>query len=125
MKGPGGTMLAIPGGGAPNIITRTAAQLALGENFLAARPDLIYAGYPRTITRAGISGSAAAGDLEVEIRVGGVPVATLKNLATGAINLETGAPRMEKPIPVPASFPLEVRVMDAASTNDGFLYLDV
>ena len=70
--------------------------------------------YPRILTGIGLCGSTAAFDCEVEMFVGGVSMAILRNLAAGA---PTKDHILATSIPVPANALLECKVTLDSTTN--------
>lgn len=71
--------------------------------------------YPRVITRAGLAGSAAALDTVVDLYVGTQVVATLHNVATGAVLSDAHFRDVHKM--VGAGEQVRAKVTDAPATN--------
>lgn len=75
----------------------------------------------RTLAYAGLTGSAAAFDMAIELRAGGKPFATLRNTTTGAManNQEMFAIGYT----CPPGLDFEAIVIDAGGTNPAYLKL--
>jgi len=76
---------------------------------------------PRRIIAAGLAGSAAALDTELEIMVGNTEVGRIYNSATGAPNRDS---MFRIGAPVPANLEVTARVVDAPVTNPINLAID-
>jgi len=106
-----------------NVVSVAAATAVLGYNLLTNRPDLQTSGRVRRIRAIGLTGSAAAGDSSVDIKVGATIVATLFNSNTGFPTND--ADKFETQYHVPAGAPLSIIVTDAPATNPLNVLIDV
>ena len=97
------------------ISTSTAAATSVVGYDLISQSPLRQSLRARTITRAGLSGSAAALDTEIRIMAGAVEIATMFNNNTGAVQADAGLMRVNWPIP--SSQNLSAIVVDAPATN--------
>jgi len=102
-------------------VSVAAATAALGYD-LTTGTTWRTASYGRSIVAAGLAGSAAALDSKVDLFVGDVKVGELYNVATGAVQRNTGMFRINTP--VPAGAPVVALVVDAPATNPLNLSLD-
>lgn len=100
-----------------------AATAVLGYDLLTGRPDITSGASNRVIRSLGLTGSAAAGDASVDVKVGNRTVATLFNSNTGFPRND--ADKFPTAYMVPAGSPLSVIVTDAPATNPLNLLIDV
>lgn len=104
-----------PRGGAPVAEESIAAATAvLGYDLLQSNINNL-ATSPRMLTRAGLAGSATALDSAVDLMVGRIVVATLYNVATGAVL--TDAHMRDINALVPGGEQVRAVVTDAPATN--------
>lgn len=106
-----------------SVVSVAAATAVLNYDLLSGRPDIAVSGANRVIRALGLTGSAAAGDASVDVKVGNVTVATLYNTATGFPTAD--ASRFVTSFFVPAGTPISVIVTDAPATNALNLLIDV
>lgn len=106
-----------------SVISVAAATAVVGYDLLTNRSDIAGAGVNRVLRSVGLTGSAAAGDSEVEIKVGNRTVATLFNSATGFPTND--ASKFNTAYAVPAGANVSVIVKDAPATNPLNLLIDV
>lgn len=101
---------------AVDIISVAAATAVVGYNMLTNYPDVQSSGAPRTLDALACTGSAAAGDSEVEFRIQNMRVARLFNTATGFPTQD--ASKVVLPgLFIPAGAPFSAIVLDAPVTN--------
>lgn len=101
-----------------------AATAVVGYDLLTTEPAARQSGAPRTLDAFALTGSAAAGDTKVSVRIGATEVATAYNTATGfptqdASKIDMGA------LFIPGGSPLSVLVTDAPVTNPINLQVDI
>jgi len=101
-----------------------AATAVVGFDLLTDQPQLRQSGSNRTLESVALTGSAAAGDTEVSVRIGNVEVARMFNTATGfptqdASKVDVGGAF------IPAGEPLSAIVLDAPATNPINIQSDV
>lgn len=101
-----------------------AATAVVGFDLLTNQAQLRQSGGNRTLESVALTGSAAAGDSEVSIRIGNTEVARLFNSATGfptqdAAKVDVGGAF------IPAGEPLQALVLDAPATNPLNVQMDV
>lgn len=106
-----------------NVLSVAAATAVVGYDLLTNRPDIASGGVQRVIRALGLTGSAAAGDTAVDIKVGNRTVATLYNNATGFPTADAG--QFKTAYGVPAGSPVSAIVTDAPATNPINLLVDV
>jgi len=114
------------------VIEVAAANLTLAKDMLSEGMDvngnianIKKAPYNRAIRRLGLTGSAAAEDMWVEVQVNGEPHARIHNTITGVpVGWEKDAAILMNPIPVPANAELTVKIIDAGGTNNAYLILE-
>jgi len=105
------------------IISVPAATAVLGYDLLTNRPDIANSAAQRVLRAIGLTGSGAAGDTVVDIKVGNRTVATLYNTATGFPTND--ASKFPTSYLVPPGSPVSVIVTDAPVTNAINLLIDV
>lgn len=98
-----------------SILSIAAATAVVGYDLLTNRPDIAVSSRRRVIRGLGLTGSAAAGDTVVEIKVGARTVSTLYNTATGFPTAD--ASMFATQYLVPAGTPISMIVTDAPVTN--------
>lgn len=106
-----------------NILSVAAATAVVGYDLLTNRPDIASGSARRIIRSLGLTGSAAAGDTSVDIKVGNRTVATLYNNATGFPTADAG--KFVTAYNVPPGSPVSAIVTDAPATNPINLLVDV
>lgn len=106
-----------------SIISIPAATAVVGYDLLTNRPDIATSNASRVLRGIGLTGSGAAGDTVVDIKVANRTVATLYNTATGFPTND--ASKFPTSYNVPASAPVSVIVTDAPVTNAINLLIDV
>ena len=106
-----------------NIISVAAATAVLGYDLLTNRPDLTNSSVRRVLRSVALTGSGAAGDTVVDIKVGSRVVATLYNTATGFPTAD--ASKFDTQYLVPAGAAVSAIVTDAPVTNALNLLIDV
>jgi hypothetical protein len=106
-----------------SMVSVAAATAVLNYDLLSGRPDIAVSGANRVIRALGLTGSAAAGDTSVDVKVGNVTVSTLFNTATGFPTAD--AAKFPTQYFVPAGTPISVIVTDAPVTNAINLLIDV
>lgn len=106
-----------------SVISVAAATAVVGYDLLTNRPDIAVASVNRTLRAVGLTGSAAAGDAAVDIKVASRTVATLFNSGTGFPAAD--ASKFDTFFSVPAGAPVSVIVTDAPATNPLNLLIDV
>lgn len=104
-------------------VSIAAATAVLQYDLLTSRPDISVSGRDRVIRALGLTGSAAAGDTAVDVKVGNVVVATLYNSATGFPSND--AAKFPTSYFVPAGTPISAVVTDAPATNAINFLIDV
>jgi len=105
------------------IISVAAAVAVVGYDLLTNRPDIANSNGQRVLRAIGLTGSAAAGDSVVDIKVSNRTVATLYNTATG-FPTNDGS-KFPTSYSVPPGSPVSVIVTDAPATNPLNLLIDV
>ena len=105
------------------MISVPAATAVVGYDLLTNRPDIASASARRVLRALALTGSAAAGDSVVDVKVGNRTVATLYNTATGFPTAD--ASKFPTAYNVPGGSPLSVIVTDAPATNPLNLLVDV
>jgi len=106
-----------------SIISIAAATAVVGYDLLTNRPDIQGSGLARVLRALGLTGSAAAGDAAVDIKVGNRTVASLFNSDTGFPKAD--ADTFPTSYAVPAGSNVSVIVTDAPATNPLNLIIDV
>jgi len=106
-----------------SVVSVAAATAVLGYNMLTNRPDISVSGRARVLRAVGLTGSAAAGDSAVDIKVGDRIVSSLYNTALGFPTADAG--KFPTSFVVPAGVPVSVIVTDAPATNPLNVLLDV
>jgi len=106
-----------------SVVSVAAATAVVGYDLLTNRPDISVSSVARTLRAVGLTGSAAAGDAAVDIKVSSRTVATLFNSALGFPTAD--AAKFETSYAVPAGAPVSVIVTDAPATNPLNLLVDV
>jgi len=96
-------------------VSVAAAVAVLGYDLLTSRPDISVAGRNRVLRALALTGSAAAGDSAIDVKIGNVVVATLYNSGTGFPTAD--ASTFKTAYNVPAGTPLSLIVVDAPVTN--------
>jgi len=104
-------------------VSVAAATAVLGYDLLLNRPDIQSASQDRTIRALALTGSAAAGDCRVDVKVGNRTVATCYNSGTGFPTND--ASKFPTSYHVPGGAPVSVIVTDAPATNPLNLLIDV
>jgi len=107
----------------PLISTSTAAATAVIGFDLIGDSPLRQSLRNRTVSRVGLSGSAAAGDTLCRVMAGSVEIGTIYNNATGAVQADSGLLRVNWA--VPSSQNLSVVVVDIPATNPIFLTMEL
>ena len=105
------------------IVSIAAATAVVGFDMLANRPDIALSSAPRTLRAMALTGSAAAGDSAIDIKVANRTVASLFNTNTGFPTND--ADKFDTQFAVPAGAPVSVIVTDAPATNPLNLLIDV
>jgi hypothetical protein len=82
-------------------------------------------GRARVIRNIGVTGSAAAGDSEVELLVGSVLVGNYFNLTTGFPTRDHMVGTGRGGVNVPPGEPITIRVQDAPSSNPLNITIDI
>lgn len=101
-----------------------AATAVIGFDLMDSAPKgMSQTSTTRRLIAAGISGSAAALDTEVSIKIGNEEVGRLFNTATGAVIANQAMFRVGATIP--PNTPLILEVIDSPSTNPLSFALDV
>jgi len=106
-----------------NILSVAAATAVLGYDLLTNRPDIQVSQQRRTLRALALTGSGAAGDTVIDVKVANRTVATLYNTATGFPTAD--ASQFKTAYNVPAGAPVSVIVTDAPVTNALNLLIDV
>lgn len=105
------------------VVSVAAAVAVLGYDLLTNRPDVGVGAGRRTIRAIGLTGSAAAGDSAVDVKVGNRTVVSLYNTALGFPTNDAGKfPTMYH---VPPGSPVSIIVTDAPATNPLNVLIDV
>lgn len=73
-------------------------------------------GHNRILTKVAVTGSAAAGDAELEVSSGNFYAGRLQNIRTGTV-LADEVDWQTMNVPVPAGEPILAKVSDAGATN--------
>jgi len=105
------------------VVSVAAATAVVGYDLLTNRPDIAVASTPRVLRAVGLTGSAAAGDSAVDIKVQARIVSSLFNSALGFPTAD--AAKFDTAYAVPAGAPVSVIVTDAPATNPINLLIDV
>lgn len=105
------------------MVSVAAATAVVGYDLLTNRPDIATAGHRRTLRAVGLTGSAAAGDAAVDIKVANRTVASLFNSATGFPAADSA--KFNTSFLVPAGAPVSIIVTDAPATNPLNALIDV
>lgn len=105
------------------ILSIPAATAALGYDLLTNRPDIASSQGQRVLRAIALTGSAAAGDTIVDVKVGNRTVITLYNTATGFPTND--ASKFPTSYSVPPGSPVSVIVTDIPATNALNLLIDV
>lgn len=105
------------------IISIAAAVAVVGYDLLSNRPDVQSSARPRVLRAIALTGSAAAGDSVVDVKVGNRTVVTLYNTATGFPTND--ASKFPTAYAVPAGSPVSIVVTDAPATNPLNVLVDV
>ena len=101
-----------------------AATAVIGFDLMDSAPKgMTQVSYPRRLIAAGISGSAAALDTEVSIKIGNEEVGRLFNSATGAVIANQAMFRVGAA--VPPNTPVILEVIDAPATNPINFAIDI
>jgi len=106
-----------------SVLSVAAATAVVGFDLLANRPDIAVSSQNRTLRAVGLTGSAAAGDAAVDVKVASRTVSTLFNSALGFPTAD--AAKFDTAYFVPAGSPVSVIVTDAPATNPLNLLIDV
>jgi len=106
-----------------SVVSVAAATAVLGYDLLLNRPDIQSQGRARVLRAVGLTGSAAAGDAAVDIKVDNRTVASLFNTATGFPLAD--ASKFPTSFAVPPGSAVSVIVTDAPATNPLNLLIDV
>lgn len=106
-----------------SVVSVLAATAALGYDLLTNRPDIQNSGQNRVLRAVGLTGSAAAGDSRVDIKVGNRTVVTMYNTALGFPTADAG--KFPTSFNVPPGSPVSAIVTDAPATNPLNLLVDV
>jgi len=105
------------------IISVPAATAVVGYDLLTNRPDISSAGVARVLRALALTGSAAAGDTVIDVKVANRVVATLYNSNTGFPTND--ADKYDTAYNVPSGQALSVIVVDAPATNPLNVLVDV
>jgi len=105
------------------VVSIPAATAVVGYDLLTNRPDIASAGVRRVLRALALTGSAAAGDAAIDVKVANRTVASLFNSATGFPTND--ASKFDTQYLVPAGSPVSVIVTDAPATNPLNLLIDV
>lgn len=105
------------------IISVAAATAVVGYDLLTNRPDIANSAAARVLRALALTGSGAAGDTVVDIKVGNRTVSTLYNTATGFPTAD--ASQFKTAYNVPPGAPVSVIVTDAPVTNALNLLIDL
>jgi len=106
-----------------SIVSVAAATAVVGYDLLTNRPDISSSGVRRVLRALALTGSAAAGDTAVDVKVGNRTVASLFNSATGFPTND--ASKFPTSYAVPPGSAVSVIVTDAPATNPINLLVDV
>ncbi len=101
-----------------------AATAVVGSDLLTNEPQLRQSGSDRVARSVALTGSAAAGDTEVSLRIANVEIAKLPNTATGFPTQDASKVDLGDAF-IPAGAPLSAIVLDAPATNPINIQLDV
>lgn len=107
-----------------NVESVAAATAVVGHDLLTNAAQVRQSGSPRLLNSVALTGSAAAGDTKVSIRVSNVEIAHIFNTATGfptqdASKIDLGGAF------IPAGAPLQAIVTDAPATNPINIQTDI
>jgi len=105
------------------VVSIAAAVAVVGYDLLTNRPDIASSGLRRVLRSLALTGSAAAGDAAVDVKVANRTVASLFNTATGFPTAD--AAKFDTQYAVPPGSPVSVIVTDAPATNPLNLLIDV
>jgi len=105
------------------ILSIPAATAVVGYDLLTNRPDIANAAGGRVLRALALTGSGAAGDTVIDVKVANRTVATLYNTATGFPTAD--ASKFATAYAVPGGSPVSVIVTDAPVTNALNLLIDV
>lgn len=105
------------------VVSVAAATAVVGYDLLTNRPDISSSSQPRVLRAVGLTGSAAAGDAAVDIKVANRVVSSLFNSATGFPAADSA--KFDTSFAVPAGSPVSVIITDAPATNPINLLIDV
>jgi len=105
------------------ILSVPAATAVVGYDLLTNRPDISSGGLPRVIRAVALTGSAAAGDSAIDIKVGNRTVVTIFNTATGFPTND--AAKFDTLYNVPSGQAVSAIVIDAPATNPLNLLIDI
>jgi len=105
------------------VVSVAAAVAVVGYDLLTNRPDIATAARNRVLRAVGLVGSAAAGDSQVDFKVGNAVVSSLYNSGTGFPTAD--AAKFPTMFHVPAGAPLSIIVTDAPATNPLNVLVDV
>jgi len=106
------------------IISVAAATAVAGYNLMTNSPELITSGGNRLIENVALTGSAAAGDTEVSIRIASTEIARIFNTATGFPTQDASKIDLGGAL-VPAGEPVSAIILDAPATNPINLQIDL
>jgi len=106
-----------------NMVSVAAATAVVGYDLLTNRPEITSSAMRRTIRSLALTGSVAAGDTEIDVKVGNRVVATMFNTATGFPTND--ASKFPTSYIVPPGSPVSVIVKDAPATNALNLLIDL
>lgn len=109
---------------AVNTESVAAATAVVGYDLLTNAPQVRQSGANRVINSVALTGSAAAGDTKVSLRVSNVEIASVFNTSTGfptqdASKIDLGGAF------IPAGAPLSAIVTDAPATNPINIQTDI
>ena len=104
-------------------VSIAAAVAVVGYDLLTNRPEITSSQRQRVLRGCALTGSAAAGDTVVDIKVGNRTIATLYNTGTGFPTQD--ASFFKTSYRVPPGAPISAIVTDAPATNPINLLLDV
>lgn len=101
---------------AVNTVSVAASTAVVGFDLLTNEPQTRQSGSPRQLNSVALTGSAAAGDTKVSVRIANVEVGTFYNTSTGfptqdASKVDVGG------LYIPPGAPLSCIVTDAPVTN--------
>lgn len=105
------------------VVSVAAATAAVGYDLLTNRPDISSAGVARVLRALALTGSAAAGDSAVDVKVGNRVVSSLFNTALGFPTND--AAKFDTAYNVPSGQAVSVIITDAPATNPINLLIDI